>query len=273
MLSIPEPQPAVHVFQGHSVRTIVRNGEPWFHHGDVCKVLQHTNPSVAARMLDDDESELLDLRELSAGQTALNSPFRAPATGNAEARFVTEPGLYTLIFTSRAPGAPAFRRWVTHEVLPTLRRTGRYEVARPEPTKLELARDLVAALEAQETAEQRAAELEPSAAAWDTLAAEAVGDYSVREAAQLLSRDACIRTGQNRLFATLRELGWIDASGEPYQREVDAGRLVRRTTSYTHPHTGEPRLTWQVRVTPKGLAALRDRLGCPRSLAPAAPAA
>ncbi|MFE9092621.1 phage antirepressor [Streptomyces sp. NPDC007264] len=261
MLSIPEPQPAVHTFPdtGHSVRTVLRDGEPWWVAADVCAVLGYSRVADALRIPDADDLGTHFVR----GQDGRERP----------AQIINEPGLYSLVFRSHRPEARAFKRWVTHEVLPAIRRTGRYEVARPEPTKLELARDLVVALEAQEAAEQRAAELEPSAAAWDTLAAEAVGDYSVREAAQLLSRDACIRTGQNRLFATLRELGWIDASGEPYQREVDAGRLVRRTLSYSHPHTGEPVLTSQVRVTPKGLAALRDRLGCGRQLPTAAPAA
>ncbi|RZB18390.1 phage antirepressor protein [Streptomyces sp. F001] len=262
MLSIPdEPQPAVHTFPdtGHSVRSVIRDGEPWWVAADVCAVLGYSRVADALRIPDADDLGTHFVR----GHDGRERP----------AQIINEPGLYSLILRSHRPEAHAFKRWVTHEVLPEIRRTGRYAVARQEPTKLELARDLVAALEAQEAAEQRAAELEPSAAAWDTLAAEAVGDYSVREAAQLLSRDGCIRIGQNRLFAKLRELRWIDAHGEPYQREVDAGRLVRRTTSWTHPRTGEPRLSWQVRVTPKGLAALRDRLGCPRSLLPAAPAA
>ncbi|MER5910069.1 BRO family protein [Streptomyces sp. NPDC001982] len=260
-MSISDTQPAVHTFPdtGHAVRTVIRDGEPWWVAADVCSVLGYSRVADALRIPDHDDLGTHFVR----GQDGRERP----------TQLINEPGLYSLVFRSHRPEARAFKRWVTHEVLPAIRRTGRYEIARPEPTKLELARDLVAALEARETAEQRAAELEPSASAWDTLVAEVVGDYSVREAAQLLSRDVCIRTGQNRLFATLRELGWIDASGEPYQREVDAGRLVRRTTSYSHPHTGEPRLSWQVRVTPKGLAVLRDRLGLPRNLAPAAPAA
>lgn len=101
--------------------------------------------------------------------------------------------------------------------------------------------------------------LEPAATAWDALAT-ASGDYSVREAAQILDRDPQISTGQNRLFSSLRDMGWVDSTGQPYQAAVDAGRLVRRTTSYTHPHTGEPVLSSQVRITPKGIADLRGRL-------------
>ncbi len=127
-------------------------------------------------------------------------------------------------------------------------------------TYAEALRAAADAAERAELAEAKVAELEPAAQAWDALA-DAHGDYSVRDAAQILDRDPLISTGQNRLFATLRTLRWIDAEGRPYQAQVDAGRLVRRPTSYTHPHTHEPVLTSQLRITVKGLAELHRRLG------------
>jgi anti-repressor protein len=263
MLSIPEPQPAVHVFPhtGQPVRTVVRNGAVWWVAADVAAVLDIGRTHDAVRSLDEDEK----------GTETVRTP-----GGEQSVTVINEPGLYSLILRSRKREARAFKRWVTHEVLPAIRSTGGYETPTLGDPLAELEQEnqrTARAIEIARAYQARALELEPSAAAWDALAAEAVGDYSVRETAQLLSREPCIRTGQNRLFATLRELGWIDASGEPYQREVDAGRLVRRTLSYSHPHTGEPVLTSQVRVTPKGLAALRDRLGCGRQLPTAAPAA
>lgn len=113
---------------------------------------------------------------------------------------------------------------------------------------------------ARQVAERRVAELEGPAHSWEVLA-DATGDYSVREAAQILNRDPNISTGQNRLFKTMHDIGWIDGRGDPYQTQVDNGRLVRRTTSYTHPHTGESVLSSQVRVTAKGIQALRKILG------------
>ncbi len=92
------------------VRTIILEGEPYFVAKDVCDVLGHTNPSVAIQMLDDDERT-----KKSLGR-------------QGEAWFVNESGLYNLIFRSNKPEAKAFRKWVTSEVLPALRRTGRYEV-------------------------------------------------------------------------------------------------------------------------------------------------
>jgi prophage antirepressor-like protein len=267
---VPSPStPLVFTFPATAqhVRSVMIEGEPWFHHGDVCKILQHSNPSVAARMLDDDESDMLDLRDISAGQTALNS-FRAPATGNSEARFVTEPGLYTLVFNSKASGAPAFRRWITHEVIPSIRRTGSYSLALPEesapafpvPRSLpEALRAFANEVEAHEETKQRVAELEPAAAAWDKLAA-ADQDFSVREAAHILNRDPHIETGERRLFAVLRGMGLVDRTDRPYQKHTAHVRL--RPRSFTNTATGEETPAKpQVRVTLQGVAYLHKRLG------------
>jgi DNA-damage-inducible protein D len=124
----------------------------------------------------------------------------------------------------------------------------------------EALRELAGQVEARELAEQRAAQLEPAANSWTQLA-EASGDYSLREAAQILDRDPSIRTGQNRLAKTLKNHGWTDRSGRPYQQHVNAGRLVVRSRSYDHPVTGEPQATTQLRVTVKGLADLHQLLG------------
>ena len=93
------------------IRTVMVDGEPWFVAKDVCEALELGNTSKAVDRLDDDELTLLEVR--SGGQLR-------------EVNVVNEPGLYTLILGSRKPEAKAFRRWITHEVLPALRRTGRY---------------------------------------------------------------------------------------------------------------------------------------------------
>ena len=111
-----------------------------------------------------------------------------------------------------------------------------------------------------ETATARVAELEPAARAWDTLA-DATGDYSLRDAAHILNRDPAITTGQNRLMAALRDLGMVDRRGIPYAKH--SSHLVERAVSYDHPHTGEPMLKTQVRITARGLRYLRDRLTDP----------
>lgn len=129
-----------------------------------------------------------------------------------------------------------------------------------EISRRELAAMVIAEADRADAAEKRAAELAPAAKSWTQLA-DASGDYSLREAAQILDRDPSIQTGQNRLAKTLKNHGWTDRNGQPYQQHVNAGRLVVRSRSYDHPVTGEPQATTQVRVTVKGLHDLHKLLG------------
>ena len=91
------------------VRSINRNGEPWFVAADVCRALEHTNVTVALDRLDDDEKAKFNLG-LRGGETGC----------------VNEPGLYALVLGSRKPEAKAFKRWITHEVIPAIRQHGGY---------------------------------------------------------------------------------------------------------------------------------------------------
>lgn len=127
-------------------------------------------------------------------------------------------------------------------------------------SKRDLAMMVIAEADRADAAEMKVAHLEPAALSWAQLA-EASGDYSLREAAQILDRDPSIHTGQNRLAKYLRDIGWVDRSGEPYQRRVDIGHLVRRSRSYVHPVSGDPVAAVQTRVTVKGLHALHHHLG------------
>ena len=92
------------------VRTVVKDGEPWFIVKDICDILELTNPTVTIESLDDDERSKYFLGR------------------QGEVNIVNESGLYTLVFKSRKPEAKAFRKWVTSEVLPTIRKTGHYTV-------------------------------------------------------------------------------------------------------------------------------------------------
>lgn len=105
-------------------RVIDRNGEPWFVLADVCRSLEIGNPSDAARRLDDDEKDTLDNIE---GIKSGISPRMQFAT------IINESGLYSLILTSRKPAAKRFKKWVTAEVLPAIRKTGSYR-ASPQPS-------------------------------------------------------------------------------------------------------------------------------------------
>jgi anti-repressor protein len=244
---------------GAGVRTVARDGEPWFVAADVCGILGISNPSQALSYLDDDEYEMV-----------------AAALISSEARpqdfinLVTESGLYSLILRSRKPEAKAFKRWITHEVLPAIRKTGRYEVAAAAPAipqtyaeALQLAADQARQIEAQAVA---LAEAAPKVEAWDHLAS-AEGDYAVDRAAKVLSNHPLVSVGQRRLFTILSEMKWIYRRYEPaphwtvYQYPVDRGWLTEKPKTHVHPRTGELVLDPpQVRVTVKGLAELQKRL-------------
>lgn len=101
-------------FEGAPVRTIVRESQPWFVAADVCRVLEISNNRDAISSLDEDEKGVGNTDTLG---------------GQQQMALISESGLYSLIFRSRKPQAKAFRRWVTGEVLPAIRRTGSYAPA------------------------------------------------------------------------------------------------------------------------------------------------
>lgn len=107
-----------HDFHGRGVRTVLRDGQPWFVAADVCAALDHSDPSKAVARLEADEKGASIVPTLGGPQ---------------EMGVINESGLYALILTSRKPQAKAFRRWVTGEVLPSLRRTAAGEVATDLP--------------------------------------------------------------------------------------------------------------------------------------------
>ena len=104
-------------FEYHLVRSVMRDGEPWFVGKDVCAVLEIRDHRQALDRLDDDER----------GGCIVPTP-----GGVQEATIISEPGVYRLVFTSRKPSAERFKRWLAHEVLPALRRDGRYQAREPD---------------------------------------------------------------------------------------------------------------------------------------------
>lgn len=108
--------PSVYTFSSTDLRVVLINGEPWFVAADACAALGIQNPSDAMRTLDDDEVTL----DTIEGRTPTGGSVQKPV------RLINESGLYSLIFKSRKPEAKKFKRWVTHEVLPAIRKTGSY---------------------------------------------------------------------------------------------------------------------------------------------------
>lgn len=147
-------------------------------------------------------------------------------------------------------------------------RTREAETAQPAATQLsrrDLAAMVIAEADRADAAERRAAELEPSARSWDTLA-EAVGvDYAVADVAKILSRDPVIAIGRDRLFGVLADRGWVyRGEGDryrPYQRAVDLGRLAERLQSSLDGDGARVPRAPQVRVTVRGIHELHKLLG------------
>ena len=121
-------------YQDQEVRTVEQGGEPWWVLTDVCKALGIKSPGNVAARLDDDEKGIRKTDTLR---------------GEQELTIINEPGLYTVILRSNKPEAKAFKRWITHEVLPAIRRTGQYRTAPAEQGSMERLAQAVERLESR----------------------------------------------------------------------------------------------------------------------------
>jgi anti-repressor protein len=230
-------------FDGADVRVVTdEHGEPWFVAADVARILGYRDAANMVRRLSPEDR----------GTRSVSTP-----GGEQEMTVITEPGLYLAIFGSQVDGADRFKRWVVADVLPAIRKTGRYgapDVA--QITRADLARMVI-------EAEEQLAIAAPKAEAFDAFLSTA-GDYSVNEAAKVLSRHHDILTGERRLRGWMEANGWIyREAGKPraYQRRLDQGVLDEKAQWHYHPETGEKVLdTPQVRVTAKGIEALAKAL-------------
>lgn len=234
-----------------TIRVSTQDGEPWFAASDVCSALGIDK--TAASRLDDDEKGL-----------------RLTQTHGGEQRilFVSEPGFYKLVMRSRKPEAKTFQRWVTHEVLPAIRRDGGYMAAKPDETPEEtMARALRIADETMRRQRERIeglaaenAELRPKALFADAVAASD-GTCLVGELAKMLRQNG-VDIGQNRLFAWLRDNGWLGKTGcnrnVPTQRAMDMGLFRIKETAVTH-SDGHVTVTRTPKVTGKGQAYFVNR--------------
>jgi len=130
-------------FEEKEVRTVEVNGEIWFVLKDVCNVLNLSNPTIVASRLEEDEVSKFDLG-------------RSNITGGGEINIINESGLYNVILRSDKPEAKKFKRWVTHEVLPSIRKTGGYIPASDGDTEADImAKALVIAHKTLEEKEKR----------------------------------------------------------------------------------------------------------------------
>lgn len=236
-----------------TIRTLTEDGEPWFVASDIAKALGYRMASDMNRRLDDDEK----------GTRSVRTP-----GGTQEMTVISEAGLYGAVLGSKLPEAKAFKRWVTHEVLPAIRRDGGYMAAKPDETPEEImARALRIADETMRRQRERIEglaaendELRPKALFADAVAASD-GTCLVGELAKMLRQNG-VDIGQNRLFAWLRDNGWLGKTGcnrnVPTQRAMDMGLFRIKETAVTH-SDGHVTVTRTPKVTGKGQAYFVNR--------------
>lgn len=234
------------------IRAIEQDGESWFVAKDVCRALEHSNTSQAVARLDDDEKANFKLG-FRGGDTPC----------------VNEAGMYQLVLGSRKPEAKAFKRWITHEVMPAIRKRGGYMATNQDETPEQvMARALLIAKDAldRKTAELERAqadkvllevaneEMKPKA-----LFADAVSTSKqsilVGELAKVLKGNGVEGMGQNRLFAWMRDNGYLMKRGGhrnmPTQKSMELGLFEVKETSVTH-SDGHVTISMTPKVTGKG---------------------
>lgn len=230
-------------FENHEVRSLLLNNEPWFVGKDVADVLGYSNSRKAmADHVDDEDKEVLTSRNV----TLENIPNRGITV-------VNESGLYSLILSSKLPSAKKFKRWVTSEVLPALRKTGQYQVKELSGSEL-MAKALIEAQNVLAAKDKQIEEMKPKALFADAVATSHTS-ILVGELAKILKQNG-IDMGQKRLFAWLREKGYlIKRQGTDYnmptQKAMDLGLFEIKEGSYVN-GSGVNITTKTPKVTGKG---------------------
>lgn len=252
---LEKPQVSLFNFCGSDVRVLERGGEPWFVLSDVCTSIGIDNTRNVKTRLNSDDVNTVRITD--------------GIRGNPNRTIINESGLYNVIFMSRKPEAQDFKRWVTNEVLPSIRKHGAYmtpqkieDVLTSPDTIIQLAQNLKAEQEARLIAEaERAAaealkaELEPKAEAYDKwMDSDGTADYN--KVARILG------IGRNTMLKRLRDAGVLMTHGEcrnvPYQRYAHHFKVVHyeHTTSY-----GTKKDCYIVRVLPTGVELIAKKLG------------
>lgn len=229
-------------FDGSGIRTLAIDEEPYFVGKDVAQVLGYSNPRDAiAKHVDAEDKGVAKCDTLG---------------GQQNQTVINESGLYSLILGSKLPEAKRFKRWVTSEVLPSLRRNGMYamdELLDNPDLAINALQKLKEEREARRQLELQNEQMKPKA-----LFAEAVETSStsilIGDMAKLLRQNG-VEVGQRRLFDWLRTNGWLMKTGEsrnmPTQKAMEKGYFEIRERTISNPD-GSVRITKTTKVTGKG---------------------
>lgn len=203
------------LFNDQQVRTVVRDGEPWFVGKDVASILGYRDTADALK-------KHVDLEDKGVGEMPTPG-------GKQKVKIINESGLYSLIVSSKLPTAKAFKRWVTSEVLPTIRKHGAYmdtdiiEKSLADPDFLiQLATTLKEEKQRRMEAEAKIAADEHKVDFYDAVGSTAA-TLTVERFAKLVTEKLGINTGRNRMFQWLRKNGFLQANNMPYQRYINNG--------------------------------------------------
>ncbi|WP_052410273.1 BRO family protein [Paenibacillus durus] len=191
----------VFAYGAAEVRTVIIGGDPWFVAKDISDVLGFSETSAMTRYLDEDEKTNLSIKQGGSNLTT-------------NITVISEPGLYSAILRSRKPEARAFKRWVTHEVIQSIRKTGMYaadELLDDPDLLLKTVTRLTEERRARLAAEAQVIEMTPKAEAFDTFI-DADGTMTIDQVAKMLG------IKPKGLRDTLRERKLIRQDGLPYQR-------------------------------------------------------
>lgn len=227
------------------VRTVEMNGEPWLVGKDVATALGYSNTKDAlASHVDGEDKRIIQRSE--------NATFAIPNRGLT---LINESGLYSLVLSSKLPSAKRFRRWVTSEVLPSIRKSGGYIAGQASMSDSELmAKALLVAQRQIEERNRQIETMQPKALFADAVSASKTS-ILVGDLAKLLKQNG-VDIGQNRLFEWLRTNGYlIRVKGMswnmPTQRAMDQGLFEVKETTISH-SDGHISINKTVKVTGKG---------------------
>lgn len=221
-----------------SVRTIDREGDVWFVGKDVAEILGYTNPSKALADHVDEEDKLNNESLSSLGQRG--------------GWLINESGLYSLVLSSKLPTAKQFKRWITKEVIPSIRKTGGY-FATPK-TYVEALRALADAEEEKERLALENEEMKPKADFYDNVTGSS-DTIEIGEVAKVLN----CGIGRNKLFDFLRKEKVLMKNNIPKQHFVDEGYFRVIETKYTKPN-GDVSINLKTVVYQKGVDYIRKLL-------------
>lgn len=227
-----------------NIRLIIENGEPLFCLVDICKALDLSNPAMVANAIKVEfEGCKFNLYPLKTSGGAQNFTF------------ITESQLYFILMRSKSTKVKPFRQWVTNEVLPSIRKTGSYNLAQsqfkiPQTYAEALLEAGRLALENEKLIAQ-AKENEPKVKAFNEL-------MQSKDALDFLTFSKIIGIGRTKLFAKLRELNVLRADNTPYQKYVDSGYFRVIESSYTQNDT--TRIYTKTMILPKGQKYITNKV-------------